>query len=162
MATLGLALAETILLSNKATVALSTLGTDLIINTIKTSTTSVGTLINYISKSTAQPSVKDIIDELNKLDLEFMVAIIEQLVSEQQGKNLHESVRKALTGVNNSLLKIVDELHVIKLAIEYHETKYFNYWRSFSCDCNIETVRNHSGVLQKRYNILIDLLKIYS
>jgi hypothetical protein len=140
---------------------ISGIGTSLIISTIITTTSSIGSLIKYLSTSN-HACIKEIVTELNNIDLEFTISIIDQLVKEQDHKCLQDSIKKALIGVNDILLIINKELDDIKKAIEYHNTKYFNRWRSFSCQMNIYIIKQHNDILKKRYTILFDLLKIYN
>ena len=161
MNTLATGLLQTVILSSKATSVVSNIGTDLIIGTITTTTSSIGNMIKYLAIST-QPGVSDLLDLISSLDFEFTMSIIEQLVREQEGKQINESVKKALIGVSEILDLIHSELSSVKKAIEYHNTKYFNGWRSFSWEGNIETIKKHNFILSHRYKMLFDLLKIYN
>lgn len=149
----------TALLSGKAASIVSTVSTDLIIGTITTSTKAIGSMLTYLASS-EQNGIKDVISIIKSTDLEFTISIIEQVVKEQENKTLPDSVKKALIGVNDILDMIHKELDNIKNAVEYHNTKYFNTWRSFSCDCNMETIKSHNELLNHRYSILIELIKI--
>lgn len=161
METLATGLLSTVVFSSKATNVVSTLGTDLVINTVTTTTSSICNMIKYLSTSN-QPGINDIIFTLNRIDLEFTVGIIDQLVKEQTGKDLNDSVKKALIGVNEILSLIHGELDSIKKAIEYHKSKYFSEWRSFSWEGNIDSLKQHNSILKNRYQMLLELLKIYS
>lgn len=161
MTTLALGLFETVVFSGKAATLVSTIGTDLIIGTITSTTSSIGGMIKYLTINN-QPGIKEVISFLNNIDLEFTINIIDQLVKEQTGKELQDSVKKSLLGVNEILQKIHNELNSIKKSIELHNTKYLNYYRSFVCDLNIDVLGKHNNILKHRYNILFELLKIYN
>ena len=96
------------------------------------------------------------------IDLEFTITILDQLVKEQEGKILQESVKKALFGVSDILTNIHDELKVFHDSIGYHNTKYFSGWRSFSCMSSIDVIKQYNEILRNRYNMLFELLKIYN
>ncbi len=137
------------------------IGTDFVLKTATSTTSSIGAVLAYLT-AYDQPRIQQVIDDLSEIDLEHTVKVIEEVVKEYEDNqaNLKESVKKAILGVTQILEKIDGELQIIREAIEYHETKYFNSWRSFNCKCNIETIKKHKIILDKRYTILIDLLKV--
>lgn len=157
MTSLGFGLLETIILSSKTASTISSIGTNLIIGTINTTTKSIGSILKYLISTDSM----EIIHQLADTDLDFTVSIIQQLVLEQENKQLTESIRKALIGLNQILILINNELDIIKKQMDYHKTKFFSSWRSFNCEINIEIVKKHTHILKNRYNILVDLLKIY-
>ena len=137
------------------------IGTDFVLKTATSTTGSIGSVLSYMT-AYDQPRIQQVIDDLTEIDLEHTVKVIEEVVKEFEGDqvNLKESIKKAILGVTQILEKIDSELQIIREAIEYHETKYFNNWRSFNCKCNIETIRKNKIILDRRYTILIDLLKV--
>ncbi|QKF94078.1 hypothetical protein QKU48_gp0620 [Fadolivirus algeromassiliense] len=161
MATLGVGLLNAVVVGSSATTVISSVGTNLIIGTITTTTSSIAGMIKYLASSN-QPGISEIINMLSEIDLEFTINIIQQVVKEQNDKPLNESVKHALLGVSEILEKINKELDSIKGAIEYHNTKYFNGWRSFSWNGNMLILKNHNEILKHRYNLLFELLKIYN
>lgn len=161
MATLATGLLHTVVLSSKVTSIISTVGIDLIIGTITTTTSSIINVIKYIATS-IDFGVSGLISEILLLDLEFTLGIIDELVKEQQHKQLTESVKRALLGVSEILESINNELSIIKKEIDYHNTKYFNTWRKLSCQSNIETITKYNALLTHRCKMLFDLLKIYN
>jgi hypothetical protein len=161
MTTLALGLLETIVVSSKATSVVSSIGTNLIITTITNTTSSITNMISYLTTS-SQPGLKEILNVITDCDLEFTINIIRQLVEEQKDTRLNESIKKALIGVSNILDSIYEELNSVKKAIELHNSKYFNNWRSFEWSGNIENIKRHNIILTHRYTLLFELLKIYS
>lgn len=150
---------ETALIGSKVAILASTVGTDILIKTVTNTTSSIVSMTGYLMTS-SQPGINEIVSTLKKIDLEFTVGIIEELVKEQEGKDLEDSVKKAMLGVNETLSLIHQELDSMKQAIEYHNTKYFSGWRSFSWTGNINNIKDHNEILKNRYTILFDLLKI--
>ena len=150
---------ETALIGSKVAILASTVGTDILIKTVTNTTSSIVSMTGYLMTS-SQPGINEIVSTLKKIDLEFTVGIIEELVKEQEGKELEESVKKAMIGVNETLGLINQELDSMKQAIEYHNTKYFNGWRSFSWTGNVNNIKDHNEILKNRYMILFELLKI--
>ena len=139
---------------------ITTVGTDIAIRTLTTTTSSIGSLISYLT--TNNNSSSDINSTLISLDLEFTISIIENVVKEYDEKELNEPLKKALLGVHEILELINKELNLIKEAIEYHNSKYFKNWRSFSWSGNTEAIKQHNNTLKSRYSMLLELLKIYS
>lgn len=141
-------------------------GINVIVMTITATTSSIGSLlshINVISNSGRGPNIELVKNAVNSIDLEFTIEILEELVKEQNYRDdVQVSIKKALDGVNDILVEIDTELKVVKEAIEYHNTKYFNSWRSFDSKYSIETIKKNNNILLKRYEILINLLKIYN
>lgn len=150
----------TALLSAQTANIVSRIGTDVVIGTLTTTASSVGRLLTYI---TDHPTLgtSEFKRELEDLDLQFFITVLDRLVKEQNTKDIQDSTKQALLGVNESLTKIQDELNSVKEAIEYHQTKYFASWRSFACP-SLDSIKKHKKILETRYNLLTDLLQIYN
>ena len=163
MATLALGIVENILIGGKTVSILSKVGTDIVIGTLATSTSAVGGMLTSIYSSD-KPGLKEIKSQLDKIDLEHIVGVIRALINEQSNKKnieMKDSVKKALIGVNEILVKINDELNEIHNAINKHNGKYFSSWRSFDCKCNINQIKEYRDLLDKRYKMYVELLNIY-
>lgn len=152
---------SSIILGSKLTGLATTVGTDLAVRTLTTTASSVTSLISYLSTNSKQ-GTSDITNTLISLDLEFTITIIENIIKELNGEHLNEPINKALAGVNEILFQIHKELNMIKEAIEYHNSKYFKNWRSFSWQSNTDAIKQYNTILKNRYTMLLDLLKIYS
>lgn len=158
----------TAIIGGKAFSIMSTISTELIIRTITKSTVAIGNLLNYITinnqenqtNQTNQNYITKISNAIQNMDMVFTINIIEQVVKEQENKTLPESIKKALIGVNDILETINKNLNCIKKSIEHHNTKYFSSWRSFECECDIDTIKNNNEILKQRYFILMELIKI--
>ena len=157
---LGLGLIESVIFSAKTLSFINTVGIDVIGKTISTTTSSIASIITHLG-SVDQAGIIEFRKVLEDIDLEFRIGVLEELVKEQKG-DAPVSVKKALMGVNDILVKIEVELKTIKKSFDEHQQKYFNGWRSFDCSCNIETIKKHSQLLRARSTELKDLLKIYS
>ncbi|CAH6421835.1 Hypothetical protein KVN_LOCUS523 [uncultured virus] len=153
-------LVGTVIIGKNVMSILSSAGTDFIITTVTTTTNSIIGLLKHIT-AIDQPRVREITESLNKIDLEYNIQVIEQLVIEQKEKQLPLSLKMALFGVNEILEKIHLELKIIKDAIDYHSTKYFSKWRSFDCSLNIEFIKSNKLLLDNRYEKLMDFLTLH-
>ncbi|AYV76929.1 MAG: hypothetical protein Barrevirus4_13 [Barrevirus sp.] len=134
-------------------------GSDIAVRSLIATTSSVTNLISYLTTNKSSPS--DISSILISLDLEFTIKIIEELVKDWIDKEVSEPVRIAIIGVQQIVELINKELNEIKGAIEYHNSKYFKGWRSFTWSNSPDIIKNHSITLKSRYTMLFELLKIY-
>lgn len=131
-----------------------------IINTVTFTSNSICKTLDYMARSD-NIYVQDMSAKLEEIDLEFNVSIIEELMKEISDKNIDSTTfKKAIAGVNNILNKIHKELTEIENSIEYHNAKYFSTWRTFDCNFTIDNIIKHKNILDMRYKILVDLLKI--
>lgn len=155
---LALTLLNTVILGSKATTIISSIGTNMIIGTINTTSSSIISLLRYVSSS-SQPR-NDIIKTIKELDLEFTINVIDQMTKEINVDNVNESLKLILYGIQTILDDINAELTIIKQLIESHNSKYFNYWRSFNADDNILNITRLDKILKHRYTLLFELIKI--
>jgi len=138
---------------------MNSVGVEVIGKAVNVTTGSIGSLVSQLMHS-KEPDVVHIQKTLEEIDMEFKISVLEELIKEQHGV-APISLKKALLGVSDVLVKIDAELKTIKQALDYHQTKYFKNWRSFDCSCNIQTIKHHSRILDERSKVFTDLLKIY-
>ena len=149
---------NSILLGTKALTMVSGLSTELLIQTVKTTSTGIISTIKYIS-SYNNVDLTLLQKDLENIDLENKINIINQFIEEIEGKkNVKESIKSSIQSVHDILEKINKELESIKEDIEYHQTKYFNSWRSIYCDDKIGNIKSHNEILDKRFDLLMKLL----
>lgn len=137
----------------------------IIVKTVAATTNSIYTLIKYIINSN-EPLYKNVQHEITLLDLEFYIGIVNELIKEYDSFICGNSdnnllVSKAIVGVNDIMEKIYIELEKIGDCIKYHNSKWFNTYRTFNCDSNIQQLKEYKTILDKRYGVLIDLLKLH-
>lgn len=143
------------------TLTASKIGSDVLISTISTTASSLYKLIKFIM-NTSNPGLKSIQDTLELLDLEHHTNVISKLIKEHNHlSDLKDSVKESMLGVTKILQEIHDELIIIKEAYDKHKNKYFYKWRTFQCKYNIETIKKHKLLLDRRYKTLVDLLILY-
>ena len=99
-----------LVLGTKASTMVSTLGTDIVIKTLTTTTSSIGSVISYLTTNT-KPGANDITNTLAELDLEFTVNVIESVINDYKEKELSDSLKKIILGVNEILELIHKELN---------------------------------------------------
>ena len=151
---------NTLLLGTKAISLLSGLSTELLVQTVKTTSHGIIQSINYISTYNTI-DLTTIQKDLEVFDLENKITIITKFIEEiKNKKNIKESIRIAIISVHYVLEKINDETEKIKDDIKYHESKYFNSWRSLDCSNKINELDAHNKLLDTRFELLMKLLSI--
>jgi DNA-binding transcriptional MerR regulator len=150
----------TVVYGAKVVSLFSLVGNDLLVKTISSTTSSICSAVTQLT-SYDQPYIKEVLNELTEIDLEFSTSVIKELVDERKDKDTNASIKQALWGVNETLEKINNELQELKEAIDDHNQKYFSGWRIFNNKKVIVRIRELKKILNSRYSILIDLLKIY-
>ena len=156
---IGLGLINTVFFGVRTISIINRVGMDVVIKTVTCTTNSIGSILGHIM-TMDQPSVAEVKHELEKIDLEFTIEVLEELINEQKGRTDCDSIKKAIDGVNQILINMENELKTIKEAIIKHNNKFLSYYRTFYCKKNIDTIKKYNTLLKKRYGILIDLLKI--
>lgn len=149
---------NTILLGTRALNLVSGISTELLIQTVKTTSNGIIGTIKYIS-SYNNIDITLLKKDLENIDLENKITIINQFIEEiENTKNIKESIKSSIKSVHDILDKINIELESIKEDIEYHQTKYFNSWRTLCCDNKIENLKTHDSILNNRFDLLVKLL----
>jgi len=156
---MSLAIIEAIVKKPMSTVV-SIVGSHLIIQGIITTTGSIYNLITYLG-SNKQVEIIKITNQIEKIDLEFTIKIIEQLVKEYETVDVPKSIHITLASINTILSSIHSELTELETSIRDHKVKYFSKWRTFTTEFKIETLISHNNILKNRYKMLFELLKIY-
>jgi len=134
----------------------------LIVRAIGNTTVSIHSLLSNLTKSPDNSIyMADIVVVLLNTDLDFTIDVIYEFIIMENVKEHNIAIKKALDGISQILILLNRELEILKNAIDYHKTKYFSNWRTFSWNGNIQTIVTYSTILKNRYQILFELLKIY-
>ena len=137
----------------------NTIGRDLLFKTVYSTSIGIINICKYFVESD-KPYMVDINKLLNKLDIKAKITILHDLIKEKEKKNIPKSVKETLIYVSESLDYIHKELDIINKKIDYHNTRYFNTWRTLDCSKNLVNIEYHNKILDKRVSLLFDLLKI--
>jgi hypothetical protein len=149
---------NTLLLGTKAIGLISGLSTELLIQTIKTTSNGIIGTIKYISTHNSI-DLTLLQQDIENIDLENKIIIINEFMEEiENRKHVKQSIKSSIKSVHDILEKINKELETIKEDVEYHQTKYFNSWRSLCCDDTIRNIKSHNEILDKRFDLLMKLL----
>jgi hypothetical protein len=149
-----------LLFSNKITTITCNVGTSIIMSTIKATTSSITGIISYIVFE-HENNMEQIQKLLKDTDMHFTITTIQAFINEQNITDSHKSISTALSGVSEILTIIHDDLQSIKNEFEYHKSRYFSSYRTFTWSQNISKLEGHNTILKHRYDLLFDLLKIY-
>jgi hypothetical protein len=147
--------------------AVSATGTVFLVRTLTNTIDSICTYVGRIAVLN-HPAIIEINKILVDIDLKFTIDVVREVVRQygaqydkQQANQVENlALHKALIGVNDILEKIEGDLKIVVDAINYHATKYFSQWRSIGCSYSMETIIKNKQILDARYNILVDLLKL--
>ncbi len=138
---------------------LSCIGNDLISRTIKRTSDSICSVCRYLTNYD-EPYAYDVVNKLKKIDLEFTVSVLQKFVEENKDKEYSDSIKESLLKINEILQIICGQLNDVKESIEDHQAKYLYKWRSLDCKANISSIEKNKKILDNRYQILMDLLKV--
>lgn len=107
--------------------------------------------------------VEEVVDIINKNDIEATLQVIEGLVNETcELKKKPKSIIKALDNLKITLNKVhilLEEIH--KKTLE-HTKKYFSSWRSLDINNETKQLEVEFNLLEKRFNLLHKILMIYN
>lgn len=69
-------------------------------------------------------------------------------------------VEGCLESIHDVILEIKADLKNINAKLAKHKRKYFNSWRSVNVKKYLKSLRLHSCILDKRYNLLINSMRV--
>ena len=119
-----------------------------------------GYLLGF-AKDTVYQKHPELISILEDLDIKATLSVIEALLEDlpenyKKNKPLHTCIHN----VNEVVEKIQELLKKINEEVEYHQTKYFNYWRTPGYYIDMESLKRLKPILDKRMKLLINILKV--
>ncbi len=106
---------------------------------------------------------------LQKLNREGHLYILNRFVGTKKIKvsNYDQMEGNSLIAALNNVKEIMDtlqiELQALKEAIDYHESKYFYYWRGNpSIPVFLEQLKIHKNIFNGRTNLLMQIAMLYA
>uniref|UniRef100_A0A6C0ECK3 Uncharacterized protein n=1 Tax=viral metagenome TaxID=1070528 RepID=A0A6C0ECK3_9ZZZZ len=142
----------------------TTVGKDLIVQSILSTTRGISSGIAYLFTSTSQrKEVKEIKILLEKLDIEAEVKVVEAFVKKlsEDKKDSIDVIAMALENLKNTVEKIEKELDEIKKKIEQeNNTSYIGSWWYGYPDLtpNYNEIEKLSSVFKTRLDMLIKIV----
>jgi hypothetical protein len=130
-----------------------------LISGASTSAKNISALMGFIQSESNEDKLVML---LKNTDVELTVKILECIISEiNVNKKTPNSVINCLKGLHDILNKIENELHIIKLRIEYNKSLYvFKSLRSYNFSSNINKIKNCLSILDNRKKLLFETIEI--
>ncbi len=97
---------------------------------------------------------------LKDLDIEAKLQCLETLVGEINESLCSAPVRVALISLALSVQEVADALQILRNAVEYHESRFFSFWRAADFTESIELLEYTTRVLSKRESTLLKMISI--
>jgi len=131
------------------------------ITTITSAARNIYDVIGGISKSKT-PGQKNVVDLLEKLDLEETVKIVDSMLKEiSREKISSKTLMLCLDVLTDILKKIEAELQNIDKMLRYNGSLWvLSTFRSYDCSSNMAKIEEYKNVLDSRLKRFIDLLQI--
>ena len=127
----------------------------LVVNSLGT-IQSIHGIYSYLINSTHT----NITDFLEQIDIKEKIVILEVLLEEFKNKDNKKSVKIAVGSIGHCIQDINKNMTELKERIEYHNTVYFNYWRTMYCDDLIEKIKKNNLLLDQRIDLLTKIYNI--
>lgn len=125
-----------------------------IVNAISSIALKTGSLI----KSIYTHKNPDVTKILKELDIEFKLHTIESVLKTENISG-EDPVKICLAYVHQSINKVHYDLAEIEKRITYHQTKWFNKWRSLHIKSKLEELTIDMKILENRFHEFIELSK---
>jgi len=142
-------------------IVLGTVGIELTMQCIQTMTgyaQSIYSMVNCVSYMTGGENVMNV---LNKYDIELKVKIIESLVVNLKLKKHSNAYKLCLEGLKECLHMLDNEMKEIKQKIEYNNAIWiFASWRSYVLSNNIKKIIELNDMLDMRKKMFFEILGI--
>lgn len=134
----------------------ATIGRQLVTKAIVSSSTGI-----YGSVTSIYMYSKDIKKILEEIDIKNKIKTIESVCDLLHDQYLDNKViDQALEAIHDIILKIKYDLKSINKKLAKHERKYFNGWRKLNIKPLIEDLRFHTGILDRRYELLANTITL--
>lgn len=98
---------------------------------------------------------------LSDLDIGNKIKILEQLSKILNNYNTSNPlVDMALEHMHDMIIRIREDIKIINKKLENHKNKLFSSWRKVNCRKEVENLKRHSNILDKRIELLFKSLEI--
>ena len=99
---------------------------------------------------------------LDNLDINTKLDIIHTFIIDihKDNKLFNDTLTKTFNYLEIILKTIETEIENINSELENHYKKWFHRYRSSNCELLLNNLINHVKILDKRFNLLIKLIKI--
>lgn len=139
---------------------ISVVSTDILSKVINLSLASLEHTFSYLTSSNLTSSIKKYQDDLELLDIDLKLKLIDSWLKHINSNKIINDSPLALiyNSVSDSCHKIAELVEKINEKIKYHNTKWFQSWRSIYLDNEIKLLEKNVKILDERIK-LIALIK---
>ncbi len=139
---------------------ISTISTDLLSKVINLSLTGLEHTVSYMTSTNSITSIKKYQDDLELLDINLKLQLIDNWLKlvDINSFSINSNISLIYNYVSESCHKIADSIEKINDKIKYHNTKWFQSWRSIQLDDEIKILEKNVKILDERIK-LISLIK---
>lgn len=135
--------------------------------------TIVSGLYNLIGSVTSIKELNhsDLNNIIIELDLDFKLELIQSFLDDitnilnpidETVTHVQTNITRSLTVSLNYLNKIITEIYTlintVKDKIEYHKTKYFNYYRTLDITQDLNKLKQEHDILMSRFDLIIKII----
>lgn len=107
------------------------------------------------------PKVQAVLAQLDlEADLEVIKALVKEVEIEEEKEGKIDAVDVALINVKKMIECIKKELEIIQIEVDLDGARYFTNWRVPTFQRNLDNLVKHKTILDKRVQLLMDLLKL--
>lgn len=131
------------------------------INIFSTIQTATNSILSILNSKTSIKSKYDPVNYLEETDIRHKIAVLNMLINEYNNVKLTNSISLALSGLSEILNRISNELYHINGEMVKYNNRYISYIYSPNFDGNIEKIKKYIDILNIRYSLVLDLLKLH-
>lgn len=148
-------LANTKLLYTGATVV-TLIGTDILSKVVNLSLNGLGTTFNYMTSTNTKALLERYHQDLEMLDIELKLKLVDSWVNSHNIEQIKsnqslELIYNGLTDVCKNLSKNIADINE---KISYHQTKWFQSWRTIDLDQEIKQLEKNIRLLDSRIKLI--------
>jgi cell fate (sporulation/competence/biofilm development) regulator YmcA (YheA/YmcA/DUF963 family) len=93
-------------------------------------------------------------------DIDNIKIFISEINNEQNPTPFIKTFENYIKDINEALSIIKQSFQNIESKVLYHNTLYFSKWRTLDCDKDFDIIIKKKMILNDRFNMLINILKI--
>lgn len=131
------------------------------INTITTASSNIYNIFHSLNSYSCQDD-KCLIDTIKTLDIELTIQIIDNMLLEINCEKYDSTTMQSIIVALKFIIKdIEEELVHFSNNLAYNNSLWVGkYWRSYDCSEHIKKITCYNNVLQNRFKLFTDLIKL--
>ena len=99
---------------------------------------------------------------LEDMDIKAQIKLIDSLLETLDTKICTKPIELALNQLHEIICNIREDLNILNQKYNYHQKKWFYYWRKFDNSKEIKILENHKLILDKRLDMFMKIFQIES